>query len=156
MHLSKFNTIAICALIFIPIDLPCFSDDDHCVSLRTHGSVVIETIAELGVSADHVCRFDDDARDTVMRSAPLTGHPGTRGVDQPLLGMIHKCLSGRYAMADHGFCHDHAVGIKTFQPVIVFYTDCFGVVVIDPDGFSPSKEGEHGERVGIGAVNGPF
>lgn len=50
MHLSKFMTIPICALIFKPIDLLQLADDDIQVALIPRWAVIVKAVAELGVA----------------------------------------------------------------------------------------------------------
>src|SRR5512136_520940 len=71
MHLSRFMTMANCALIFIPLHLMRFPYDDHLVPLRTGGAVVVEAVAQLSVTSDHVGRLHHDVSDAVVCSPSL-------------------------------------------------------------------------------------
>src|SRR5512136_307840 len=95
MHLSRFNTIASWALIFIPLDLPGLAHHDHLVALGADGAVVVEAVAELGVAPDHVGGLDHDARDAVVGAAALAGKRRARRVDEPLLRVVHEGLARR-------------------------------------------------------------
>ena len=100
--------------------------------------------------------FDHDSSDTVVGAAPLSGELRTRRVNQPLLGVIHKGFARRNPGADHCLGHHDTVDVETFQPVVVVDINFAGVFVVDPDGFSPAKQGQQGEGVRISAVDRPL
>src|SRR5210317_1778716 len=70
-HLSRFKTMAICALIFIPFHLSSLSDHDHLISLGTSWAIIVETIAQLGIPTDHLSRLHQDAGNTIVGPASL-------------------------------------------------------------------------------------
>src|SRR5450830_1528284 len=85
MHLSRFSTMPICALIFIlcsfflqrafePVNLVHLAHQYEFIAVGTHRAVVIEAVRQLRVAADHVRRLWHGARHRVMDAAPLARH----------------------------------------------------------------------------------
>ena len=73
MHLSRFRTMAICARTFMsmrlcgsgfsrnfaiqPVNFRHLANDDEFVAIGADRAVIVEAVALLGVTADHVRRF---------------------------------------------------------------------------------------------------
>src|SRR3989304_1537410 len=71
MHLSRFMTIAIWALILIPVHLPGPSHNDDLIALRSRGSVIVEPVAELCIAPDHLGGFHQNMGQAVVGSSAL-------------------------------------------------------------------------------------
>src|SRR5690606_2741702 len=69
MHLSKFMTMAICALIFKPVNLLHLTDRNIDIPLVSDRSVIVEAIAELGVAAYHLRWLNVNSRRRIVASA---------------------------------------------------------------------------------------
>ena len=46
--------------------------DDELIPVRAHGPVVVQPVADLRITANHVGRLDDDARDRVVYPAAIS------------------------------------------------------------------------------------
>src|SRR3954468_17431770 len=111
MHLSRFITIAICAITFMRRSsltrwssgerqracrdpsvghlLRALADDGDLVALVAGGAEAVEGEAQLGVAADEVAGLDQDPGQGVVDAAALAGGLGERYVDQPVLRVVH-------------------------------------------------------------------
>src|SRR6476620_308246 len=115
MHLSRFITIAICAMTFTVVPpvkgleevaarppqpprfartsvrhlLRALADDGDLVALVAGGSEGVEGEAQLGVAADQVAGLDQDPGQGVVHASALAGGLGERYVDQPVRGVVH-------------------------------------------------------------------
>src|SRR5690606_35383900 len=129
MHLSRFITIAICAMTFM--GAPALVDDllgtapDHgdLVALVTGGSDVVERERVLGVAADEVARFDQQPGDRVVDAASLAAGLGPRYVDDAVLGVVHVHGSRRHPRGYDGPSDDDAVAVDRLDPVVVGHPD---------------------------------
>src|SRR5262249_35874462 len=87
MHLSRFSTMPICARTFMavsssvlgrcrlvePVDLGHLAYHDELVAVRADRAVVVESVTELRVAADHVRRLENDPRHRVVDAAARAG-----------------------------------------------------------------------------------
>src|SRR5699024_3509180 len=133
MHLSRCMTIATCALILKPIYLLQCSYDSYRIALMSSRSVVVETIAELGIGTDHMCRFQGNTCDTIMGSAAFLVDHGTRNTQCPVLGMVHICCSSRHAVCENDSCRYRTIPVVYLNPVVVFQTNGMPIFFIHPD-----------------------
>src|SRR6187200_840972 len=73
MHLSRFITMAICAMTLISVlhVLRALADDRDLVALVARGAEVVERKGQLGVTADQVARLHQQASQRVVDAAAL-------------------------------------------------------------------------------------
>src|SRR5699024_10380688 len=90
IHLSKFMTIAICALIFKPIYLLHLADSHISVTLVSDRTVIVKSVTQLGIAPNHLCRFYMNFRWCIMASTSLFGNFRTWNLNMFILSMIHK------------------------------------------------------------------
>src|SRR5699024_11249404 len=99
----------------------------------TGGARVVEGVAELGVAADGVGGFDEQAGDRVVDPATLVGGLGPGDVDEPVLGVVHVHRPFGHAVGDDGSGHDHTVAVDRLDPLVVTHPDPLGVGRAHPD-----------------------
>src|SRR5690606_37767725 len=102
MHLSRFMTIATCALIFKPVDLLHLADRHVFITLVSDRSVIIESVTQLSITADHLRRFHMDTSRCIMASAPLLRNFRAWNLDMLILRMIHEHRAFRHSVTDNG------------------------------------------------------
>src|SRR5262249_34419006 len=91
MHLARFMTMGIYAITFMSVlDLLCPATDHRdLVALVTGGTQIVEGERQLGVSADEVCRLDEQSGERVVDAAAPSGRLGDRHVHHPFLRVVH-------------------------------------------------------------------
>ena len=130
------------ALILKPIDLLHLADDDHDVALVARRPVVIESVAELAVAADHVRRLDVDVRRAVVAGAARAHEARARHVDVAVLGMVHVHGAARDAGRGDNAGRDDAVAVIDLEPVVVLGPDGSGVLLVQEDGLAAAEQRE--------------
>src|SRR5690554_605631 len=87
------------ALIRIePINFVHLAYNDKLITVTTYGSVVVEAITLLCISAYHVRRFHYDTRYGVVNTTTATGHFRAWNVHNTFLGVIHHAHTFRYTL----------------------------------------------------------
>src|SRR5690554_1542539 len=141
MHLSRFRTMATCERILMalslkilwqglwqvvsvgavePVDLVHFAYHDKLVTVTAHSAVIVKAIGLLRIAANHVRRLEHHAGYRVVVAAAGLGGFGTGHVYDALLGVIHHDHALLDPLADYRAGGQCAVGVKTFNPVVVF------------------------------------
>src|SRR5262245_32941107 len=128
MHLSRFITMAICAIglmsrsapwASVPHLLAAAADHRHLVALAAGRAQVVEREAELGVAADQVGRLDQQPGERVVDAAAPAAGLGDRHVDDPFLGVVHEDRPLGHAMGDDRAGDHDAVAVHRLDPVVV-------------------------------------
>jgi hypothetical protein len=102
-----------------PIDLGHLAHHDELVAVGADGAVVVEAVAELGVTANHVRRLENDARHRVVNAAAHAGDFRSRGVDDLFLGVVHQHHARVDPLTHHRSRGDGAIDIEEFDPVVI-------------------------------------
>ncbi len=121
------------SLVIHPVNLGHLADDDEFIAVGADGAVIIETVALLGIAADHVGGLQHRAGDRVVNAAARAGDFGTGRVHDLLLGVVHQHHAFRHPLADHRPRRDRAVDVIGLDPVVVLDADLFGVDFAQPD-----------------------
>ena len=126
------------------------------VAVGAYGSVVIEAVTELGVTANHVGGLGHDARHRVVDTTPYAGDLRPRGVDGFFLRVVHHHHARIDPLADHGTGRNSAVAVEQFDPIVVDYAGTARIVFTQPNHRSTSVQRQHVQVVAVGAVDAPF
>src|SRR5690625_2350956 len=124
MHLSRFITIAICAMTFIAAPrrrwssrpsvthlLAAATHYRHLVALVSGGPHVVEGERVLAVSARQVARFDPHPGQRIVVAAPLSGGLGARGVHGAFLDVVDEDHALGHALGHDRPAHEHPVDV---------------------------------------------
>src|SRR5699024_236217 len=119
-------------------------------------TIVIEAVAQLGIAANHLGRFDMNAGRTVESPAPVFGALGARYIDEPVLHMVHECYAARQPVTRHRSGDDNAIAGIHFQPVVVLAARFRRSSVARPDGRSPPRKCRARPSIRDDAVERPW
>src|SRR5581483_10900022 len=151
MHLSRWNTMEICARTFmcaslsVPLRFTLQFVDNHVrVTIGGRRSVVVKAIAILRIASGHEYRLEPHTGDTV---GPSTAAPpadwGLGERNGPFGCMVENADAARNARAHHGASYDHAVVVVCFHPIVVENADLRGIFVIQPERLDAARKSEH-------------
>ncbi len=70
--------------------------------------------------------------------------------------MVHKRHSFRNPMRQNGSRDDYAISVEAFNPIVVFDIRILCIIFIHPYGRPAAEQRQHGQRIKIHAVDGPF
>src|SRR6185437_4448913 len=136
MHLSRFITIAICAMTFIvflaPLALLGSSVGHRLAAAAHHGDLValvaggpqiVEPERVLSIAAGHMAGLDAHPGQRVVVAAAFVVGLGTGCVDGALLYVVDEHHTVGHAVRDDRPAHVEAVGVHRFDPIIVVHLD---------------------------------
>src|SRR5918998_2722534 len=168
MHLSRFITMASCAISLIGSLrmrrsassvghlLAAPTDGGDLITLVTGGAVVVQRERLLGVAADQVCRLDHQPGQRVVNATALTGLLDAGHAHGATLGVVHEHGAlGHPVTENHPGDHD-AVAVDRLDPLVVHHTDLGGVYIGHPDRLPAAGQREHVQVVLVGGVDGPL
>src|SRR5450755_165234 len=139
-----------------PVDLVHFAHYDELVAVGADGPVIVEAVAELRITADHVRGLQNDARHRVVDPAARTGDLRPGRVHNLFLRVIHHHHAGLDALADHRTGRDGAVEVEQLDPIIVDDAGTLRVILAQPHTWATAAQCEHQKIVGISAMNAPL
>ena len=124
----------------MPNNLLCLANNDINIALIAGRAVVIETLAELTIAANHMRRFHVNARGSVMGAAASAADFRHRNVDMTVLRVIHEHNVARQSGADDCAGNDNAIAIINFAPVVIFNDDFSRILFIEPNRLPVSEQ----------------
>src|SRR5690606_4496771 len=130
MHLSRFITIASCAITFMTVSpgshrvgcsrlcapsvghlLGPTTDDGHLVALVPGRPEIVERPGCLRITTGQMTGFDEQSGQRVVDAAAATGRLRQRHVDDTLLSVIHEDHTLWHAMRDGGAADQDTVAV---------------------------------------------
>src|SRR6185312_11455023 len=111
----------------------------------SHGTVIVESVALMGVAADHVGRLEHRAGYGIVDAAALAGDLGPRHVHDLFLRVIHHDHAFGHALGHYRARHQRTVQIIGFDPVIILDPDFLRIGLADPDNGAAARQRQHQE-----------
>src|SRR5690606_1884879 len=132
------------------------ANDDELVAVAPHGSVIIETVGKLRITADHVSGLHDRPGHRVVNAAAIAGDFGAGNVHDTFLGVVHHADPLGNALRYDRAAGDGTIHVERLDPVVVPDTGHLRIFLAHPDNGAAATERQHEQVVGIGRVNAPL